>query len=111
MPAHDRVRLDDDEGRAPTPPQLGDPDPEDAVPLAEAGAWGRAADDGQLLAKSQILGDQRGTISQQYSKNAPDDKRQSHSRPRPSAESGIVADRRKSYRYRQKVIAKRKERV
>ena len=34
VPAHDGVRLDDDEGGAPAPPQPGDPDPEDAVLLA-----------------------------------------------------------------------------
>ena len=90
VPAHDGVRLDEDEGRAPTTPQPGDPDPEDAVSSAKAGTLCRAADDGQLLSKGQILGDQRGAVGKQHSSNDADDVGRLHSVPRLVTEPGIL---------------------
>jgi hypothetical protein len=85
--------LNEDEGGTPIPPQLGDPDPEDAITLAEARLFCRATENDELLSKCQVLSDERGTIGEQYSKNDPEDKQQSHSRPRPVAESGILTER------------------
>jgi hypothetical protein len=55
MPAHDRVRLHDDQGRAPISPRLGEEHPKQSISRAE---W-RTADctpkDGQLLTQCQVL--------------------------------------------------------
>ena len=93
VPAHDGVRLDDDEGRAPPPPQLGDPDPEETVSLAEARAVCRATENSQLLPERQILCDQRGAIGKKHFNNDADDAEHMHSVPRLVAESGILAER------------------
>ena len=62
MPAHDRVRLHDDQGRAPISPRLGEEHPKQSISRAE---W-RTADctpkDGQLLTQRQVL-ERDGSVS------------------------------------------------
>ena len=55
MPGYDGLGLDDDDSRAPVGPTARQPDPEQAIGLAEAGPFGAALVDGQLLAKSEVL--------------------------------------------------------
>jgi hypothetical protein len=83
-----QVCLDDDESGSPATPQLGKPDPEDAVSLAVAGRFGGMMDDGQVLAESQVLRDQRCSVSEKNSTNDPDETERRHPVPRLRLETG-----------------------
>ena len=62
MPAHDRVRLHDDQGRAPILPCLGEDHPEESISRAELGTPDGAPKDGQLLTQCQVL-ERDGAVS------------------------------------------------
>ena len=55
MPSHDRVGLDDHEGRAPVPPRLGQHDPKEAIPSPENRTRSRACQGMELLAECEVL--------------------------------------------------------
>jgi len=55
MPAHDRVRLHDDQGRAPISPGLREEHPKQSVARAELRTPNGALKDGQLLTQRQVL--------------------------------------------------------
>ena len=55
MPAHDRVRLDEDQGLAPVAPGVGEQDPEEPAAGAELRALDGALQRGQLLPKRHVL--------------------------------------------------------
>ncbi len=62
MPAHDRVRLHDDQGRAPISPRLGEPHPKQSISRAELRTLDRAPTDGQRLTQRQVL-EHHGSVS------------------------------------------------
>jgi hypothetical protein len=49
MPAHDRIRLHDDQGHAPISPRLGEQDPQQSISVAEWGTLGGTPEHSQLL--------------------------------------------------------------
>ena len=55
MPADYCVRLNDDQGRAPVPPRLGEQDPKQAIPVAKWGTLDRVPEHRQLLTERQVL--------------------------------------------------------
>jgi hypothetical protein len=55
MPGHDGLGLDDDNSRTPISPTARQPDPEQAIDLAQARPFGVSLVDRELLAKSKIL--------------------------------------------------------
>src|SRR5450759_4644751 len=55
MPAHDRIRLDDEKGRAPAGPAAREPAPEQAVCRPKVRTPGRASHDRELMAQSQVF--------------------------------------------------------
>ena len=55
-----------------------EPDPEDAVPLAEARSFCRSMENGKLLAEGQILCDQIGTAGRQGVDDRPDQSQKQH---------------------------------
>ena len=55
MPAEDCLRLDDQEGRTPLAPNLGKPNPEEAITGAELRPRMEALINGQLLPEGEIL--------------------------------------------------------
>src|SRR6266852_6795168 len=55
MPAHDRVRLHDDQDRAPISPRLGEEHPKQSISRAELRTPDCAPKDGQLLTQRQVL--------------------------------------------------------
>jgi hypothetical protein len=62
MPADDRVRLDDDERRAPVPPDVGEQHPQQPIAMPEVGMLDCAPERRQLLTKSHVL-KRHGTVS------------------------------------------------
>jgi hypothetical protein len=55
MPAHDGVRLHDDQGRAPISPRFGEQHPKQSIARAELRTPDGAPTDGQLLTQRQVL--------------------------------------------------------
>jgi hypothetical protein len=51
MPAHDRVRVHDDQGCTPIPPRIGEQHPKTSISVAELGTLCSALEDRQLLAE------------------------------------------------------------
>jgi hypothetical protein len=51
MPAHDGVRVHDDQGCAPIPSRVGEQHPKESIPVAELGTRYSAPEDRQLLAE------------------------------------------------------------
>ena len=62
MPAHDRVRLHDDQGRAPLSPGLREEHPKQSISRAELRTPDGAPKDGQLLTQRQVL-ERHGPVS------------------------------------------------
>lgn len=60
IPADDRVRLDDNQRRAPIRPQPREPNPKHAIPRPQLRPLGGATIDGQLLPQREILNYQSG---------------------------------------------------
>jgi len=65
MPLDDGLGLDDEQGGSPTVPEFGQPGPEDAVALPQAGAFDGPLKDGQLLAQGQVLHGQGSPVGEQ----------------------------------------------
>jgi len=55
MPSHNRVRLHDDQGRAPISPRLSEQHPKASISRAELRTPDRAPEDGQLLTQRHVL--------------------------------------------------------
>ncbi len=56
MPADDGLGLDDHEDGTPIRPRVGQPRPEDAVPLPEPEPFRPSLQDGKLLTEGEVLG-------------------------------------------------------
>jgi hypothetical protein len=63
-PAENCLRLEDQEGRAPLTPDFGEPDPEEAISLAQSRSRMSALINGQLLSEGEILQSQTVTMSE-----------------------------------------------
>ena len=74
------VGLDDDQDGAPIRPETGQPDPEDPVALPEPRPFRALLQDRELLAKSKVLGSQRGLIAKKGSKKNEDHQNPAHTR-------------------------------
>jgi hypothetical protein len=55
MPAHDGVRLHNDQGGAPISPRVGEQDPEQSISVAEWGTLGGTPEHSQLLTERAVL--------------------------------------------------------
>ena len=64
MPSHDGLGLDNVNDRAPIGPAVRQPDPEQAIGLAQARSFGVSLVDRQLLAKRQILKDEAPAVGE-----------------------------------------------
>ena len=64
MPAHDRGRLNEDEGLAPAGPEATEPDQEESVAILEPHVAGLPTEHHQLLAKCDVLEGQIPSIPQ-----------------------------------------------
>ena len=81
MPAHDRVRLHDDQGGAPITPRVGEQDPEHSISVAEWGTLGGAPEHRQLLSEREVLkGNGSVSTAEQREGSEQDDKRSQHER-------------------------------
>ena len=79
MPAHNGVRVHDDQGCAPIPPRSGEQHPRASISVAELGTLYRALEDRQLLAECQILERDRPlSTADQREKSKRDDERSQH---------------------------------
>jgi hypothetical protein len=79
MPAPDRVRLHDDQGRAPISPRLGDEHLKQSISRAELRTRDCAPKDGQLLTQRQVLEhDAPVTATDQPERSEPYDNRSQH---------------------------------
>ena len=63
MPADDSLRLDDQESRAPLAPDLGKPNPEEAISWTKLRPRMAALINGQLLSEGEIL---QGQVSTKF---------------------------------------------
>ena len=63
MPAEDRLRLDEDQGRLPASPSVGEQDPEHSVRPAETRPLHLALQGSQLVTQRKILKDKFSTAS------------------------------------------------
>ena len=79
MPAHDCVRLHNDQGGAPISPGIGEYDPEQSISVAEWGTLGSAREHRQLLTGRYVL-ERDGSVStaEQREGSEQDDKRSQH---------------------------------
>jgi hypothetical protein len=79
VPAHDRVRLHDDQGGAPISPRVGEQDPEQSISVAEWGTPGGTPEHRQLLTEREVL-KRHGSVStaEQREGSEQDDKRSQH---------------------------------
>jgi hypothetical protein len=60
MPSDDRLRFDNDEGRAPLGPEAQEPDPEESVPGSNFGPAGNGtSQDDDLMSQGEDLGLER----------------------------------------------------
>ncbi len=55
MPAHNRVGLYDNQGRAPVLPRLGEQDPKQPIAIPELRTFARAPEHRQLLTERHVL--------------------------------------------------------
>jgi len=79
VPAHDSVRLHDDQGRAPIPPRAGKYDPKQSISVAEVGTRDCALEHGQLVTECQVLErDRPVTTADQRKGPEQDNKRGQH---------------------------------
>src|SRR6266700_2460883 len=96
MPAHDRIRLHDDQGRAPISPHVGEQDPEQSIWVAEWGPLGGTPEHRQLLTKRQVL-KRHGSVptAEQREGSEQHDKRSQHElscRAIAQESNGVVGD-------------------
>ena len=79
MPAHDRVRLHDDQGRSPILPRLGEQNPKQSIACAEVWTPDRAPENGQLLTQRHVLA-RDGSVSttEQPDRSTQNEKRGEH---------------------------------
>jgi hypothetical protein len=96
MPAHDRVRLHDDQGGAPISPRVGEQDPEQAISVAEWGTLGGTPEHRQLLTEREVLKrDSSVSTAEQRKESEQDDKRGQHElsfRAIDQESNGVVGD-------------------
>jgi hypothetical protein len=78
MPSNHGLRLDDDEAVSPSRPGAGKPEPRDAVTLEQPWTLGPPAQDDQLLAEGEILGDKVGFLGEKSANDSLDDPKTEH---------------------------------
>jgi hypothetical protein len=55
MPAHHGLWFDNDQSLSPVAPKSRKQDPEETIPVAKSGSYGRPFHSGQLLAEGKVL--------------------------------------------------------
>lgn len=89
MPPDHGVWLDNDEGGAPAGPQPRQPDPEDAIPAPKLGPRNGALEDGELLAKGEILREEGSSPGHEVPDQAPWDSPSPHGALLPEGRGGV----------------------